>query len=144
MIVLCLITVVLCLIVVILSLFMVILCLSVVILRLLCISVFSFCIPVTFKQQMLTATSCSRLPGRASGRLGRTNLSHVRSSALPHSLAIAAGLHDDSVGDREEEEQEDLGERGDSEVGDNGECACHTGQQRIRHVGTSSVRGRAV
>lgn len=68
----------------------------------------------------------------------------MRSSALPHSLAIAAGLHDGGVGDREEEEQKDLGEGGHSEVGDNCECACHTGQQCIRHVGRTSVCGRAV
>lgn len=59
-------------------------------------------------------------------------------------MPIAAGLHDDSVGNREEEEQEDLGERGDSEVGDNGEGAGHTGEQSVPHVGTSSVCSRAV
>lgn len=64
----------------------------------------------------------------------------MSNSVSPHSLAIPAGLHDNGVGDREEEEQEDLGERGDSEVGDNGEGAGHAGQQAVRHVGTGSVR----
>lgn len=59
-------------------------------------------------------------------------------------MAIATGLHHNGVGDREEEEQEDLGERGDSEVGHNGEHACHTGQQRVRHVGTSPVHGHTI
>lgn len=54
-------------------------------------------------------------------------------------MAIAAGLHDNRVGDREEEEQEDLGEGGDSEVGDQSEGAGHTGQQGVGLVGTGSV-----
>ncbi|TNN59924.1 hypothetical protein EYF80_029890 [Liparis tanakae] len=58
---------------------------------------------------------------------------HVTCSpVLPHGLAIAAGLHDDGVGDREEEEQEDLEERGDSDVGDQSEGAGHAGQQGNR------------
>lgn len=59
-------------------------------------------------------------------------------------MAIAAGLHDDGVGDREEEEQEDLGERGHSEIRDDSEGAGHAGQQGVRHVGTGPVRRRAV
>lgn len=59
-------------------------------------------------------------------------------------MAIPAGLHDNGVGDREEEEQEDLGERGDAEVGDDGEGAGHAGQQAVRHVGAGPVRRRAV
>lgn len=70
---------------------------------------------------------------------------HVTCSpVLPHGLAIAAGLHDDGVGDREEEEQEDLEKRGDSDVGDQSEGAGHAGQQGVRHVGTRSVRCGAV
>ena len=59
-------------------------------------------------------------------------------------MAIAAGLHDDGVGDREEEEQDNLGERGHPEVRDKSEGAGHTGQQAVGHVGAGSVRLGAV
>lgn len=59
-------------------------------------------------------------------------------------MAIAAGLHDDGVGNREDKEQEDLGKRGHSQVGDDGEGAGHAGQQGVRHVWTRPVCSRAV
>lgn len=51
-----------------------------------------------------------------------------RRSLSPHGLSVAAGFHDDRVGDREHEKQDGLGERGHVEVWDQRECACHTGQ----------------
>lgn len=72
------------------------------------------------------------------------SLKHKHSSLSPHSLPVAAGLHDDAVGDGEEQQQDDLGERGHSEVGDDGEGAGHAGQQGVGHVGTRSVHRRAV
>lgn len=60
-------------------------------------------------------------------------------TTLPHGLAVTTGLHDNCVGDREKEEEEDLGERGDSDVRDHGESAGHTGQQGVGHVGTSPL-----
>lgn len=59
-------------------------------------------------------------------------------SVSPHSLSIAAGFHDDSVGDRQQKKQDGLGERGHVEIRYQREGARHTRQQGVRHVGASS------
>lgn len=58
------------------------------------------------------------------------------SSVSPHSLTIAAGFHDDRVGDREEEKQDGLGERGHVEIRYQREGSRYTRQQGVGHVGT--------
>lgn len=65
-------------------------------------------------------------------------------SVSPQGLTIAAGFHDGRVGEREDDEQDGLGERGHVEIRQQREGSRHTRQQGVCHVGTRRGDGRFI